>query len=252
MKQLFIESAANPFIKLAASLQEKKYRKEHGLFIAEGSRIVSALLNSSLECTHLITSVDFQADLEPHTANYKSVTLSRALFSKISTATQPSGVLGIFKIPQAKSLTTFAPGPVCAQISDPGNLGTLIRSSVAFGFNQIILIECADPYNPKCVQASAGTIGHAELYTMSWQELQQSTGRPPLAALVVDSGEHPKSLKEPSLIVIGNEAHGLPQAWQNQCERRVTLPMARNVESLNAAIAGSLALYLASPAAGII
>jgi TrmH family RNA methyltransferase len=125
-------------------------------------------------------------------------------------------------------------------------MGTLIRTAAALGKKTVIVAEGTDPWNIKVVQASAGTIGLVNIHSLSWRELLKKKGGRPLAALVVKDGIHPKKIDlSHALLVIGNEAHGLPTAWLRDCEYKITLPMPGNIESLNAAVAGSIAMYLA-------
>jgi TrmH family RNA methyltransferase len=123
-------------------------------------------------------------------------------------------------------------------------MGTLIRSAVAFDRPQLIVISGVDPYNPKVVQASAGTIGQAALIFMTWQELYNHKQRPPIHALVSNGGTPPDHTSKETLLLVGGEANGLPDPVLKQCDRLITLGMPGPAESLNAAIAGSIALYL--------
>lgn len=126
-------------------------------------------------------------------------------------------------------------------------MGTLMRTVAAIGIPSIIVIEGADPWSPKVVRASAGSIAHVSLFQMSWQECVQVTKHVPLYALTPKNGNPlvtAKNMRE-GFLVIGNEAHGIRQEWLADCTDRIALPMPGNAESLNAAVAGSIALYRA-------
>jgi TrmH family RNA methyltransferase len=271
-----ITSLANPLIKKIVALHTKEGRKTQGLCLVEGERAVETFLQSKLEpeilCVTETTCAWAKNRLacnDPHTLNDLSadpcfakatpgssrrsakitcpdiLCVSPAVMKRISTATTPSGIVGIFKIPQHPK-NSIGQGLVLAQIQDPGNMGTLIRTAVALNAPTIIIVEGTDPWSPKVIQASAGTIAQAVLYQLSWQELLQKKGATQLVALVVSGG---KSLEKldlcNSLLVVGNEANGLPTQWQQDCEEKATLSMPGNAESLNAAAAGSIALYIA-------
>lgn len=245
-----IDSLNNPLIKEIASLQHAKYRYQHGRYTAEGKRVIETLLAAGQQYVHLLgTQEHYQTAQAIGDDKNEPFVVSQSIMAKISSSKTPSGLLGVFNLPAAKKFTATPARPilVLAQIQDPGNMGTLIRSSVAFGIREIIIVEGTDPWSPKVVQATAGTIGYATIYDLSWDELQTLKGNMPLYALVAHAGENPRLLQEqPGLIVVGNEAHGIPEDWLGQCDKQITIPMNAAIESLNAAIAGSIALYLIS------
>ena len=108
-----------------------------------------------------------------------------------------------------------------------------------------MIIEGVDPYSPKVVQASTGTIGMISLFQWSWQELLKNKGNLSLIALAVSGGKSPSEVTaDNTLLVIGSEAHGIPKEWIEKCDDTLTLPMPGATESLNAAVAGSIALYV--------
>lgn len=239
-----ITSPANPIIKQIGLLEEKKKRKELGLFKAEGRRTVQTLLKSSLKCKFLLATQENVDILHEFPELKERFLMSDSVAQKISDATSPSGICAVFNIPSTQLPEHLEAGLVLAQVSDPGNMGTLIRTSIAMGFKQIICVESTDPYSPKVVASTAGTLGLASIVQCSWQELTKHPQRPSMCALIVSGGASPASLTTKNLLlVIGNEAKGLPEAWEQECALKLTLPMPGNTESLNAAIAGSIALY---------
>ena len=163
---------------------------------------------------------------------------------KMSTVATPSGFLGLFEIPAPPAPQQLTAGLVLAQISDPGNMGTLIRTAIACGVTSIVIVEGVDPWSAKVIQSSAGTISWIHVFEFDWQTLIDHKKDLQLCALVVSEGIMPTELNPTkSLLVVGNEAHGIPSQWQQHCDQLVTLPMPGKTESLNAAIAGSIALY---------
>ncbi len=237
-----IESVANPNIKNVVKLHDAKNRKEKKLFIAEGLRVCQTLIESSLKIEQLYCTEKMIKEAKKLTHEYHIILVSEAIMKKIAATTTPSGILGVFHIPSVVVPSKLQSGAVLANITDPGNMGTLIRSSVAFGFTQIVIVEGCDPWNQKVVQASAGTIGFAQIILMSWHNLKNIKTRPSLAALVPSDGIAINS-KSKHLLIIGNEAHGIPTPWLAECDKQITLSMKGPAESLNAAIAGSIALY---------
>ncbi len=123
-------------------------------------------------------------------------------------------------------------------------MGTLIRTTAAMGLKTVVCIETVDPWSPKVIQSSAGTIAAVNIFQIDWGILMQYKGDLSLNALVVLGGDAPSTMPKNSLIVIGNEAKGLPEKWVSKCEQHITLPMPGQTESMNAAVAGAIALYL--------
>lgn len=246
----YITSLQNPDIKKIVTLHDKKGRLQHKLFIVEGIRSVKAFLDAQWKPEQLFLTQAAYDGFSELTSNQNRVTLvSPEVMSKISTATTPSGILALFKIPEPVTLPVIKAGLVLAGISDAGNMGTLIRTAAAVGSTTIIIIEGCDPWSPKVVQASAGALALVSIFHMPWAELIRLKGNIALCALVVTEGKLPEEIDLcNALLVVGSEAHGIPAEWINECELRMTLPMLGKTESLNAAIAGSIALYLQSRA----
>ena len=160
---------------------------------------------------------------------------------KLSQASTPSGILGIFEIPEKSEKLTS--GIVLAQISDPGNMGTLIRTAAAMDLKTVVIVEGADPWSFKVVQSTAGNIAMVNVFQWNWDKLLQKKKGFNLIALVVKNGKILKK-EENFLLVVGSEAHGIPKKWINDCNQLVTLDMPGKIESLNASIAGAIAMYL--------
>src|SRR5579863_2422518 len=242
-----IISPANPIIKHVVSLHSAKYRAELQEFITEGFRTISTIIKAGHQPITLFTTDEFLYDAQQLTDDKKIIIVSPEIMDKISTAQSPSGLLAIFKIFEKNLFDGLSSGIVLAQVTDPGNMGTLIRTAAAMNKKTVVCIETVDPWNPKMVQASAGAIGNVSIFRMSWQELMEHKKNIPVYALVPSEGKHPDNVNlRDALIVVGSESHGIPQEWVEQCDEKITLPMPGNFESLNAAVAGSIALYLSA------
>ncbi len=237
-----ITSLTNPLIKGIARLHEAKERRQKKLCIIEGTRAIKTGLTRLK--LHKIVCTAAGLDEALQLTNVRNIVcVSSDVMKKISTATTPSGILAVFGIPTPEK--TLDRGLVLARVSDPGNMGTLIRTAGACGIRSIIVVEGTDPWSPKVIQASAGTIALVDIFQWDWKTLMASRKSLKLAALVPTGGSSIDSLKPSNtLLVVGNEAHGIPAEWLSQCEERITLPMPGGTESLNASIAGSIALYM--------
>jgi len=240
-----IHSRQNEEIKAVAKLKLQKERKKRGLFIAEGFRVCKTLATTLVP--HTVYCTQNMVDQAKKIASEDKITLvNTQVMEKISNAKSPSGILGIFPIPPDTPTEQLSSGIVLAQIADPGNMGTLIRTAAAMGHQSVVIIEGADPWSPKVIQSTAGTIAHVTLFQLSWEQLIKNKKALKLIALVVKDGKTPHEIDfAHTLIIVGSEAHGIPQNWIDDCEEKLTLPMPGKTESLNAAVAGSIALYLA-------
>lgn len=240
-----IESRTNPTIKQIAALSQKKHRDMHQQFIAEGLRTCHTLVQSGVQLLQLFALPEQVKEIEKFTPADKITLVSPSVMEKISASKSPSGILGQFAIPEAPNFDQLSPGFVLAKVADPGNMGTLIRTAAALNQKTVVAIEGCDPWSPKVVQSSAGTIGMVHIFQISWLDLVKHKKKLSLIALVVDGNQTIGNLKaQNNLLVVGSEAAGIPTEWVAQCDQTVTLPMPGGTESLNAAVAGSIALYL--------
>ena len=217
-----ITSKDNPTLKLVRALQRKKEREETGFFACEGEDLCDAALAAGIEPVELLIAGE---NVEPE------------LLAGVSTLPHPTRALGIFRrddLPGGARETCLA----LWQLSDPGNVGTLIRSADAFGAAIALSEGCADPLSQKALRASAGAIFRVPL--VSWdarpgrQIALDARGAVPLT--VVD-------LTPPVTIVLGAERAGLPDELLEACDTVVAIPMPGEAESLNVAAAGAIALY---------
>lgn len=241
-----INSLQNQQIKNVQKLHSVKGRGEQDKFLAEGIRVCETLLNSNLQLDQIYVTEAMQAEALKIISAQNITVVTRNVMEKISVLQTSSGLVGVFKIPKHPSTKDLSSGIVLDNISDPGNMGTLIRTTAAVGVKTVIVFDGVDPWAPKVVQASAGTIGQVNIFQINLEKLIATKGKLKLCALVVSGGEKPQELNfKNSLLVVGNEAHGISDQVLNVCDQKMTLPMSKNVESLNAAVAGSIALYLA-------
>ncbi len=147
----------------------------------------------------------------------------------------------------ASDLASDAPVLVLAGLSDPGNVGTLIRTAEAAGFAGIVLAgDAVDPFNPKVVRAAAGALFRLPVLSLAWDEattMLRDDGRPVVATVVADGADYDTVDLRRAAIVLGNEAHGLDPAQAADADLRITIPMAGPTESLNVAAAGAILCF---------
>lgn len=240
-----ITSTQNPEIKHLVSLHSAKGRKAAGQCIGQGLRVCKTMIDSGLVLVACYVTEAKLTDVKSFIDHSFIRLVNDTIMKKISTTMEPSGIVCIFKQPDPPSVDALSSGIVLARLQNPGNVGTLIRTCAAMNQTSIVLIESVDPWNPKVVQASAGTIGLVNLFQWDWKRLVHNKNNLQLAALIVKGGASIASIKDTqNLLVVGSEAHGIPAEWVTQCDTSITLVMPGETESLNAAVAGSIALYL--------
>ncbi len=241
----YITSRTNPIVKQITSLHARKGRTEHQMFIAEGLRTCETLVKTCALITCYVTDAMVK-QVSSFITTAQIVGVTDDVMEKMSTAESPSGILCVFEIPTPKPLASLKSSVILHGIADPGNMGTLIRTVAALGLKQVICIDAADSWNPKVVHASVGTIGNVSIYHTDWATVEKCKKKSSLCALVVKHGKMPNELDfKQTVLVIGNEARGLPEDIIAACDQQCTLPMPGKTESLNAAVAGSVALYSA-------
>jgi TrmH family RNA methyltransferase len=231
-----ITSPANPRVKLVRRLESRRQRERLGLFACEGEDLVAAALDAGLEPVEALVDSDRPVLLERlRAAELVAPDLMRA----ISTLAHPARVVAVFR---ASDLPKGADAPVGLalwRVRDPGNVGTLVRSADAFGPAFVALSPgCGDPLGPKGVRAAAGA-----LFRVPLARFDEVPG--PRVGLVAHGGTPLPELVLPERVtfVVGAEREGLPPDVVARCDAVATIPLRPGAESLNAAIAGTVALY---------
>ena len=238
---MVIVSKNNPVVKELSSLKEKKGRRERGTFLVEGAKMVAECVKSGLEIVRLAVREDFQGDLP----EYPTVTFGADAFGVVCDEKTPQGVAAEVKIP---SYAVESPQKSCLLldgVSDPANVGAIIRTAVAAGYEELYLIDCADPYSPKSVRASMSGVFFAKLMRGSRKEILKALESTPLIAADMD-GENVFSFKPPEkyCICIGNEGNGLSGEVRARAAYTVRIPMGAHTESLNAAVSAGIIMYI--------
>ncbi len=244
---MILTSKNNPFIKETATLKDKKGRKQTGLFLVEGAKMVRECLKSGFEVEKIIVAESFyKSEAYAEFSSMETICVSDDVFRLLSDEKTPQGVLCRVKIPQngmekPQGSCLFLDG-----VSDPGNVGAIIRSANAAGYNEIYLAEdCADPFSPKAVRASMSGIFFTKLYQGKREEIISVLSN--IAILVADmGGENVFSFHAPRefALVIGNEANGVSSLAREKATHTVKIPMSDSQESLNAAVSAGILMYL--------
>jgi TrmH family RNA methyltransferase len=245
-------------IKRLRSFSTKKGRRAAGLFAAEGVRLLEEALKSHLRPTKVYYAPLILAERgltlvrKFASMRVETVQVSERDLARVSATTTSPGILALFATPPDKLPQLYRTGMrsilLCENLSDPGNLGTLCRSARAFAFDLVILVgQCAEPFSPKVVRASAGAMFGIPVAVTDLTELEafvQSEGFTIVAADIkgTDSiDEVASALPEHHMILaVGSEADGLSDGLLRLAAYTVRVPHEGCVESLNAAVAGSI------------
>ncbi len=250
-----LTSRENKFLKLVRSLQSKKGRTTSGLYFAEGRRMADEALSYAHELIEAVLVSD--AFLEKNRDYVRKIedsgktvyTAAEKLFVEVCDTETPQGI-GVVLRMQSKEISLEASSflLVLDGVSEPGNLGTIVRTAEAAGVDGILLLKgCADLYNPKVVRSTMGSIFRVPCMTALSSEYLETCKRNGFfltATALCDSVPLTDAIKkEKQMLVIGSEATGVSQEVLSLADQCVRIPMEGKVESLNAAVAAGVAMY---------
>ena len=236
-------------LKIILSLKRKKGREEHNLFLIEGLRLIKSALSSP----SIIKVVYFNEKFkEKNSLLLKRVICEKIINKKVSTkdlkkissTVTPSGIIALCHIPKREVLNfNHSKWIYLDKISDPGNLGTLLRSAAWFNFKNIALSkDCVDPYNPKVVRASMGGVFDLSIHT----EIElKGFSKDYLIIGASKDGLNINFFTKPNkfVLIIGSESNGISKENLNEINQMITIKKSGKGESLNAGTAGSIIMY---------
>lgn len=238
-----ITSLQHPLVKHLVKLrQDSKYRYESQSLLLEGTKPIQEVANSVKKLIYTEAYAPFIALKAP-----EEWMVTEAIMEKISGLSSPEGMLAEVQMPPFSSLVQSKMILALDGINDPGNLGTLMRTALAFGWDGLFLLPTScDPYNEKVLRSARGAHFKLSMRKGTAQELKELAQAENMAAFVADlKGFEPEKIPSANkkILVLGNEAHGASQEIKEFCSS-VTLPMVGEMESLNVAVAGGILLYL--------
>ncbi|KGO88327.1 TrmH family RNA methyltransferase [Flavobacterium suncheonense] len=229
-------------IKVITSLQQKKYRKQHGLFLAEGIKVIQELLNSNFELHHLYVTEALFKNVAKDKIDY----ITEQELKKITALNTPNNCLALFKIPQEREITTDGLMIALDDVRDPGNLGTILRLCDWFGIKEVVCSnETVDIFNPKVVQATMGSISRVNVVYTDLRDFLGKAIQPVYGTFMDGKNLYRSDLPAQGIIVMGNEANGISPAIEKLCTQRIAIPRfgdLQQTESLNVATATAIIL----------
>ena len=254
-----ITGFSNPLVKRVRSLRDKKHRKREGLFLAEGLRILTEARDAGALPELLFFAPDGAAHplaqsliADTEAAGGEVIETSADILSKLSGKENAQTLVGVYPdrlTPLAKLDRTSADIWIVAQaLRDPGNLGTILRTSDAVGGGGLILVDdCVDPFSVEAVRASMGALFTQNIAAARWPEfvqwLRQGSGQLIGTSLRTETDYQAPRYASPTFILVGNEAQGLPADYEQECDLLVKMPMLGKADSLNAAVATAVMAY---------
>ena len=232
-------------------LADKKYRQQHGEFVAEGVRWVADTTqkfsdnlvgiyvanNSVIKAKHLLQGFDFN----------KVFIVSDFIMDNITDTKQTQGILAVLKIPLAPKAIHGTQVLYLDSVRDPGNLGTIIRTAAASGYTDILLHNCVDPFNPKVVRSTMGALLSITIRTdveVTMLSFLKQLGYCVFAAMLQGENVFTYAEKHDKIILlVGSEATGISSHLVDLADVSVSIPMQNKVESLNAGVSASILMY---------
>lgn len=227
-------------IKLITRLKQKKYRKEYGLFVVEGFKAITELLQSNLELHTLYTTTPFNIDA------INEVLISQNDLNRMSFLTTPNNSMAIFKIPKRKAIEKNNLILALDDVRDPGNLGTIIRLCDWFGIKNLVCSKATvDCFNPKVVQATMGSIARINITYSDLISFITNYKAPVYGAYMDGDNVYKSCLPEHGILVMGNEANGISKEIEAVISHKIAIPRFGDLqvtESLNVATATAILL----------
>lgn len=243
----------NNEIKFLKSLSQKKYRYKHKQFLAEGLRVIDEAIKSNQKPMKIWTTENFlnnHPNFQNQIIKFNYEIISETYFNQILDTKKPQHVMALLPLDLGVKLIDSPDNffLLLDGVSDPGNMGSLLRSAVWYGVNKVICSdECVDIYNPKVVRSGMGA--HFSLESIINVNLIDVIGMLKkqgysIVAATLDGVSHQELNIKNSLwaLILGNEAHGISNDLYDFIDYKVSIPPIGNIESLNVAIAGSILL----------
>ena len=240
-----ISSRKNPLLQQVRKLlNSRKERETTGLFVADGTKLLSEAVKWWPGLETVILSDGVEVDVPEH---IRVVVVPKDVMESISPMQSPQGALFLCRLPEKKE---FLPKPgmlLLDGIQDPGNLGTILRTADALEIPVVLLEGCADPYSHKVVRASMGAVFRNVPVQTTWEQVKASCLKEKIPVAVTALSERAEDIRTASVenmaVVIGSEGQGVRKEILEAAQAELIIPMNPNCESLNAAIAAAIVMW---------
>ena len=237
---MIILSRQNPLVKELASLKEKKGRRRTGTFLVEGHKMVREAVASGMDVVRLILREDYAGE----TYGLPAVRLGRDAFAAVCDEKTPQGIAAEVAIPLRSVQPPQGRCLLLDGLQDPANVGAIIRTAVAAGYEDVYLAGCADPFSPKSVRASMSGVFFARIMQGTQEEILSAiAGLPVIAADMGGEDVFSYAAPEKFCLAVGSEGNGLSELVRSRADVTVRIPMDARTESLNAAVSAGILMY---------
>ena len=251
MEGEIITSLDNANVKEARSLNDKKHRRFHGKFLIDGEKLVYEAVCGAFEIDKIFVE-ESKIDNFAYILNKfdgRVIKTTDRVFASISENISPQGIIAEVYMKETGEFEPQKNQPfiILDRIQDPGNLGTIIRTAAATGYETIVLIDTVDVYSPKVIRSSSGGIFYLDIYRMTEKEIINYCTKNQIELLVADMNGvniFTTSIQNQNYaLVIGNEGQGVSEKFK-ELGRSISLPMKSQMESLNAGVSASVLMYI--------
>ena len=240
-----ITARKNPLLQQVRKLlSSRKERESTGLFVADGTKLLSEAVKWWPGLVTVILSDGVEADVPEHV---RVVSVPKDVMESISPMQTPQGALFLCRLPEKKVFTP-KPGMVLLDgIQDPGNLGTILRTADALQIPVALLEGCADPFSHKVVRASMGAVFRNPPVQTTWEQVKEACAKVGIPVAVTALSDRAEDIRTAALskmaVVIGSEGQGVRKVILQNAQAELIIPMNENCESLNAAIAAAIVMW---------
>ena len=251
MENEIITSLDNPSVKEARSLIDKKFRRYHGKFLIDGEKLVYEAVCGACEIDKIFVDNEKTANFDYILSKFigKIIKTTSKVMASLSESKTPQGIIAEVFMKETGEFMPEKNQPfiILDRIQDPGNLGTIIRTAAATGYETIVLIDTVDAYSQKVIRSSSGGILYLDIFRMSEKEIISYCMKKEIELLVADMdgvnifNTHIET--QNYALVIGNEGQGVSETFK-EMGRSISLPMKSQMESLNAGVSASVLMYI--------
>ncbi len=237
---MIILSKQNPLVKELASLKEKKGRRRTGTFLVEGHKMVREAVASGMDVVRLVLREDYAGERY----GLPAVVLGQDAFAAVCDEKTPQGIAAEVVIPERSVQPPQGRCLLLDGLQDPANVGAIIRTAVAAGYEDVYLAGCADPFSPKSVRASMSGVFFARIMQGTQEEILSAiAGLPVIAADMGGEDVFSYAAPEKFCLAVGSEGSGLSALVRGRADVTVCIPMDARTESLNAAVSAGILMY---------
>ncbi len=245
MTEQRITSRKNPLLQQVKKLlSSRKAREEAGLFVSDGTKLLTEAVKYFAGLDTVILSDGVDADL-PETV--KIIRVPGDVMESISPMQSPQGALFLCRLPEKKAFVPKKGMLLLDGIQDPGNLGTMLRTADALNVPVVLLEGCADPYSHKVVRSSMGAVFRTPVVQSDWVTVQAACKAAGIPVGVTALSDRAKDLRNADVrqmaVVIGSEGQGVRKEILENADAELIIPMNPHCESLNAAVAATIVMW---------